>query len=63
MKFLPISNLSFVNSTSKPCGAMSMMPKRTASVPYSSNKSKGSGELPRDLLNFFPVSSLKIEVK
>ena len=63
MKFLPISSLSFAKSTSKPCGAISMIPKRTASVPYSSNRSKGSGELPRDLLNFFPVSSLRIEVK
>ena len=40
-----------------------MVPKRTASVPYSLNKSNGSGEFPKDLLNFFPVSSLNIDVK
>ena len=39
------------------------MPKRTASVPYSVNNSNGSGEFPKDLLNFLPVSSLRIDVK
>ena len=63
MKFLPISNLSSENKTSDPCGDINITPKRTASVPNFSNKSNGSGEFPRDLLSFFPVSSLRIEVK
>ena len=44
------------NNTSEPCGAINIIPNRTASVPYSSKRVKGSGEFPNDLLNFLPVS-------
>ena len=63
IKFLPISSLSFEKSTSRPWGAMSMIPNLTASVPNSLNNSIGSGEFPSDLLNFLPLSSLSIDVK
>ena len=63
IKFLPTSSPLDENKTSKPCGAINIIPNRTASVPYSSKRVKGSGEFPKDLLNFLPFSSLKMLVK
>ena len=63
MKFRPTSSRLDENNTSNPCGAISIVPKRTASVPYFSNRSNGSGEFPNDLLNFLPFSSRRILVK
>ena len=40
-----------------------MTENRVASVPYLLNSPIGSGEFPRDLLNFLPCSSLKMLVK
>ena len=63
MKLRPTSRPLDENNTSRPCGAINIIPNRTPSVPYSSKSVKGSGEFPNDLLNFLPFSSLKMLVK
>ena len=62
-KFLPPSIRSSWNRMSWPWGAVETIPNLSPSAPYTSIKSRGSGELPSDLDILRPWASRMIPVK
>src|SRR5690606_10288473 len=63
LKFRPCSQSFISNKRSLPAGELNSMPVLTPSAPYCAIRSKGSGELPSDLLILRPCLSLTIPVR